>query len=112
MVALSQNYWIRLKDRVARGEITVEESHVEQVRAARVYLVTCPLPADFRRALNAAVKSEKLGHVKKEGHKPEAYFHPEFAYLVPGERKAVEDRALRAIRGVIAIRGESFEDQQ
>lgn len=82
---LNQNDWENIKDRVQKGELTIEQSHVEQVRMQRVLLVS-RLPREVRSALNAAVKRGELGHMKKEGRKPETYFHPTFDHLAKAER--------------------------
>lgn len=99
---LNQNDWESIKDRVQRSELTIEQSHVEQVKCRRVLLCTSRVPADVRKALNTAVKAGTLGHMKKDGHKPEAYFHPTFEYLAKAERNEhVADvaRALAAVCG-------------
>lgn len=97
---ISQNQFEQLKDLVNLGRITVAESHVEQVRIKRVMLVSCRIPADVRKALNDAVKTGKLGHKRKNGERPEVYYHPAFDYLVAGEiNKMLRARSL-AVAGV------------
>ncbi|PIF37882.1 hypothetical protein CLV01_3339 [Delftia sp. 60] len=96
---LSQNDFEHLKDKLNLGEMTAAEANVQKVRMQRVLLVS-RLTADVRRALNAAVKRGDLGHMKKDGHKPEAYFHPTFDYLARQERNAHERSVLRAISAV------------
>jgi hypothetical protein len=96
MSRLSQNHVEHLTDMVQRGVMTADQANVEKVRMARVLLVTTKLPAQVRKALNAAVKGGELGHIKKDGHKPEAYFHPTFDYLVNGERNQHERNILKA----------------
>jgi hypothetical protein len=99
---LSQNDFEHIKDLRSRGEITLDQAHVQMVKAQRVKLIECRLPRDVRAALNAAVKRGELGHVKKDGHKPEAYFHPTFEYLVAGERNASAMAVVRALQGTLA----------
>lgn len=89
-------------EKLRQGEITADEANVEIVRMQRVRLITSRIPADVRRALNDAVKCKKLGHVKKDMYRPEAYFHPEFAYLVTGERDRHARRQLEAIRNALS----------
>lgn len=91
----------RLIEKVRSGEISADEANVEQVRMKRVHLVTSPIPASARKALNAAVKSGHLRHIKKDGHKPEAYYHPSFEYMVPGERNRHAEETLRAAAKVM-----------
>jgi hypothetical protein len=98
---ISQNDLERLIDLVQRGEITAEQANVQKVLWQRVLLVS-KLPSDVRKALNAAVKRGELGHMKKEAHKPEAYFHPTFDYLARSERKKHELSVFSALAGVMA----------
>lgn len=99
---LQQNDLERLRDRMDRGELTAEQANVEMVRMQRVHLVTSRLSADVRKALNAAVKRGELGHWPKDGHKPEAYFHPTFDYLAREERAQHVAHIVRALQGVCA----------
>ena len=99
---LKQIDFERIREQVRNGELTPEQANVEMVRVQRVKLVTARMPAEVRKALNDAVKRGELKHIKKDGHKPEAYYHPTFEYLVPGERNDHEQRCLRALAGVFA----------
>lgn len=96
-----QNDIEHLKDLMQRGEMTADQANVQMVRNERLRLVISGLPASVRKALNAAVKTGELGHLKKEGHKPECYFHPTFKYL------AVEARNKRE-REVIQLSGSAM----
>lgn len=89
-----------LRDRMYRGEISSLNANVEMVRAERVRIIAGPVPAAVRSALNTAVKNGELGHFKKDGLKPEVYFHPTFEYLAVGTRKSEEEKAHRAIARV------------
>lgn len=62
--ANNQNNLERLKDQLERGLITVDEANVQKVLNERVLVVT-RLPSDIRKALNLAVKSGRLAHMKK-----------------------------------------------
>jgi len=99
---LTQNHIEHLKDLLERGEITAEQANVEKVKMARVQLVTGRVPADVRRALNAAVRRGELAHWKKDGKKPEVYFHPNFDYLAKEARSKHERNTISAIAGVMA----------
>ena len=90
----------RLQDNVDIGILSADEANVEKVRMQRVFLVTKPVPATVRRALNAAVKRGELKHIKKTSNKPEAYYHPAFEYLVPGERNRHSEMVENAIKNV------------
>lgn len=62
------------KDKMQQGLIGSDEANVLIVKLIGVQVVT-KLPSQVRRALNAAVKNGELGHIKKEGLKPEVYHH-------------------------------------
>lgn len=98
---LTQNHVEHLSDRLQRGIITADEANVEKVRIARVQVVTGKLPAQVRKALNGAVKRGYLGHWKRDGNKPEVYFHPTFDYLAREARNRHERKTLTAMSGVI-----------
>lgn len=99
---LQQNDRERLVDLVQRGEMTAAQANVQKVLWQRVLLVTSRVPADVRKALNEAVKRGDLGHMKKDGNKPEAYFHPTFEYLAKQERREHERMVLNALVKVMA----------
>lgn len=94
---IKQNDLERLKDLMHRGELTADQANVEMVKTQRVRLVTSRLPAQVRRALNAAVKRGELAHLKKDGRRPEAYCHPTFEYLAHGERAKHEREIVEAL---------------
>jgi hypothetical protein len=89
-----------LKDMVKLGKMTADQANVEMVRMERVYIVNASIPREVRAALNAAVKAKYLGHKKREGRKPEVYYHPAFEYLVNGERNQYELDILNALAKV------------
>jgi hypothetical protein len=91
-----------VKDQMGKGLMTVEQANVYVARAGRVVLVTTRLPAAIRAAYGNAVKSGTLCHVKKDGNKPEAYYHPDFKYLVAGERNKHADATAAALRAIMA----------
>ena len=95
-IATTENNRIRLFDQVDQGLVTVDDANVQMVLNERFRLVG-KMPRTVRTALNAAVKAGTLGHLKKDGLKPEAYFHPTFEYL------AVAARNEKARAGVEAM---------
>ncbi|HEK3722017.1 hypothetical protein CDC26_14885 [Pseudomonas aeruginosa] len=97
-----QNDMEHLKDLMQRGEMTVDQANVQIVRNERFRLVINGLPANVRKALNAAVKTGELGRLKKEGHKPECYFHPTFKYLAVEARNKREREVAGASRSALA----------
>ncbi|ERY56374.1 hypothetical protein [Pseudomonas aeruginosa] len=97
-----QNDIETIKDLLHRGELTADQANVQMVRNDRFRMVINSLPASVRKALNAAVKTGELGHMKKEGHKPECYFHPTFKYLAVEARNKRECEIARASRSALA----------
>ena len=91
----------KIRCALERGEITPEESYIEAVKCERVKIVICRLPNYVRAVLNGAVKSGELGHWKKDGKKPEVYFHPSFDYLAKEARYQHERETKSAVSGVI-----------
>lgn len=91
-----------LIDQIQLGNMTPEKANVEMVRMERVRVIKRSLPAQARSALNAAVKSGELGHKKREGRKPEVYYHPNFEHLANEERNRAEKEMLEALAGVFA----------
>ncbi|KPY83743.1 hypothetical protein RA263_14590 [Pseudomonas syringae pv. tagetis] len=90
-----QNDIEHLQDLMQRGELTADQANVQMVRNERFRMVVNSLPANLRKALNAAVRSGELGHMKKDGHKPECYFHPTFEYMAKAERLRREREVIR-----------------
>lgn len=69
-------------------------------RSSRV--ISAPIPARVRAELRAAVKAKVLGHLPKDGLKPEIFFHPDHKHGAI-ERQKVEARyAVECIRSVVA----------
>lgn len=99
---LNQNDLEFIKDQMQQGRMTADQANVELVRMRRVLLVIGRTPASVRKALNEAVKQGKLAHMKKDGHKPEAYFHPTFKHLAIAERNEHERSVMRALVSVCA----------
>jgi len=96
---LNQNQLESLQNRVKLGKITADQANVEKVKMVRVLIVS-HLPSAVRKVLNKAVKSGELGHIKKDGRKPEVYFHPTFEYLVNGERNKYERKMIEAMKRI------------
>lgn len=75
-------------------------ANVAMIRMEGVRIIRGRVPACVRKELNAAVKAGALGHLKKDGLKPEAYFHPN-AIDVAKERLTSEaNESIRAIQRV------------
>ena len=63
------------QDMMAKG-MSAGEANVEVVRMIGVQIVHGKMRKETRAALNAAVKDGRLGHLPKQGLRPEAYYHP------------------------------------
>lgn len=87
---MKQNDLEKIQDRLKRGLISLAEANVEMILVDRFRLVKNSIPRAARKALNEAVKAGTLGHLKKDRHKPEAYFHPTFEYLAINARNKRE----------------------
>ena len=48
-----------------------------RIRVGGSKVINAPMPAQVRKELMAAVKSGHLGRLKKDGLKPEMFFHPD-----------------------------------
>jgi hypothetical protein len=71
----------KAQDMLYKGELAdTAAANVEIVRMMGVRIVS-KIPSDTRKALNAAVKEGRLGRLKKDGLKPEAYFHPNSKHI-------------------------------
>lgn len=51
--------------------------NVEQILCQASRVIRSPIPARVRAELRAAVAAGVLGHLKKDGLKPEIFFHPD-----------------------------------
>jgi len=83
-----QNNIEHVRDMIDQGKMTVMEGNVQLILDQRFRLIKNSIPRDIRKALNEAVKKGILGHKKKDGHKPECYYHPTFEYLANAARNA------------------------
>lgn len=106
MNKLTQNEIESLQDLIQREEITADQANVEMVLAARFRIITNSIPRKTRKALNEAVKNGVLGHVEKDGLKPEVYYHPNFDYLARAERTQIEKETINTLCRVLARPGE------
>lgn len=70
-----QNAMQHASDQLSQGKITLDEANVLIVQMMGVRVINGSLPASVRKSLNEAVKAGELGHIKKEGLKPEVYHH-------------------------------------
>jgi hypothetical protein len=96
-----QNDIEHLVDMMQQGEMTAAEANVQMVRNERVKVVVNKLPREVRTALNEAVRNGVLAHMRKDGFKPEVYYHPTFEYMAKDARSKAERESVR-ILGIVA----------
>jgi hypothetical protein len=83
--------------------------NVAQILVQATRVIRGRVPASVRKELNAAVKAGVLGHLKRDGLKPEIFFHP---YHIHGarERQIREaEYSARCIAGVVVHGAERAE---
>lgn len=61
--------------------------NVEQILAQGMRVIRGKVPAQVRKELAAAVKAGVLGHLRKDGSKPEVYFHPDHKHGAADRQK-------------------------
>jgi len=69
------------------------------IQATRV--IRGRIPQQVRRELQAAVKAGALGHLKKDGLKPEIFFHPDHRHGAIERQKREAEYAANCIATVI-----------
>ena len=84
--------------------MTAAEANVKMVQMEGVRLVIGRIPADVRKALNAAVKAGELGHIKKEGLKPEAYHHKNAQARAREARNRAAAESANSIKKIVDFR--------
>jgi len=104
-----QNDIERIQDLLSRNEISVDEANVSLVIAQGVKLKTGAIPTRVRRALNAAVKTGKLGHLPKKGLLPESYFNPNQRARAIEMRRQKERDVIEAMQSICAQSSSCFE---
>ena len=78
--------------------------NVANILAGASRVIHGPIPARVRAELRAAVKAGALGHLKKDGLKPEIFFHPDHKNGAK-ERQAREAAySVSCIAGVMAVK--------
>lgn len=83
--------------------------NVEQIRKHAQRVVCGRIPLQVRKELMAAVKAGELGHLKKDGLKPEIFFHPDHKNGAKDRQVREAEYAAKLIAGVVgfneALRG-------
>lgn len=76
--------------------------NVEMIRSAATRVVTGRIPAEVRKELMAAVKANHLGRLKKDGLKPEIFFHPDHLHGAIDRQRREAEYSASLLKGVFA----------
>lgn len=88
-------------DQLQQGKVTADEANVLIVQMAGFRVVN-KLSREVRKALNDAVKKGELGRLKKDGLKPEIYFHKNGMENAITEQKRIAKKSINALKGIYA----------
>ncbi len=91
-----------IQEEMRNGLLTADQANVEMVLRMR-FRITGKMPTQVRKSLFAAVKAGTLGRMKKDGLKPEAFFHPNFAYLAAAERNRIAAESIESLKKCFCI---------
>jgi hypothetical protein len=83
--------------------------NVAQILNQATRVVKGRIPAAVRKELMNAVKDGVLGHLKKDGLKPEIFFHPNHVNGAVDRQKREAEYAIKSIAGVVASGAEKAE---
>lgn len=86
--------------------------NVEMILAEGVRAIRGTIPREVRKELMAAVKLDALGHMKKDGLKPEVFFHPDHKNWANAKRDLDAAYSARCIAGVLVPFRDLSEDDQ
>ena len=78
--------------------MSAADANVELVRMQGISVTAGKLTRDLRSALMAAVKDGRLGQLKKDGLKPEVFFHPNSEGTARSARNKAAYQAIEAIK--------------
>jgi hypothetical protein len=98
--AATNNWRASMEDFQADGT----RRNVERIRAQATLVVRGRIPAQVRTELREAVKNGWLGHLKKDGLKPEIFFHPDHKHGAIERQKREAEYSIGCIATVIAVK--------
>lgn len=76
--------------------------NVSRILSQATLVVQGRIPAQVRRELHAAVKAGVLGRLRKDGLKPEVFFHPDHKNGAIERQKREAEYAIKCIASVMA----------
>lgn len=78
--------------------------NVERILAQATLVVRGRIPVQVRKELSAAVKAKALGRLKKDGLKPEIFYHPDHKHGAIELQKREAEYSIGCIAKVIAVK--------
>jgi len=87
------------QDKMDQGLMSLNQANVYIIQLMGVRIIH-KLDRVTRNALNVAVKAGELGHLKKDGLKPEAYFHKNSKWRAIEVRNELASDAINNIKNV------------
>jgi hypothetical protein len=75
--------------------------NVDMIRNEGIRVVRGKIPREVRKELSLGVKLKWIGHLKKDGLKPEMYFHPDKKQEAIEEQKNIALNAIACIKKVL-----------
>lgn len=78
--------------------------NVEQILVSATRVIRGKIPAQVRKELREAVKAGVLGHLKKDGLKPEIFYHPDHKHGAIERQKREAEYSVGCIASVIAVK--------
>lgn len=78
--------------------------NVEAILAGGSRIIRGKVPAQVRKQLRDAVKAGVLGHLRKDGLKPEIFFHPDHKHGAIERQKREAEYSIGCIANVIAVK--------
>lgn len=97
-----QNALDYAKDQMQQGKINSAQANVMIVQMMGVRIISGKIPADVRKSLNEAVKNGEIGRLKKDGLKPEVFFHKNAKGNALDEQRRIERELINSMKGIIA----------
>ncbi len=76
--------------------------NVELIRKHAMRVIRGKVPLGVRKELMAAVKSGELRHLKKDGLKPEIFFHPDHLHSARDRQIREAEYSIKCIATVLA----------
>jgi hypothetical protein len=76
--------------------------NVEQIRSRAYRVIRGSIPFGIRKELMDAVRAGELGRLKKDGLKPEVFYHPDHLHGARDAQRREADFAISCIRKVMA----------